>query len=43
MVLEGLRRIREDGHRIGVIDPDGLLGDRTMDDGTSVETSDDEV
>ena len=26
MVLEGLRRIREDGHRIGVIDPDGLLG-----------------
>lgn len=43
MVLEGLRRIREDGHRIGVIDPDGLLGDRTMDDGTSVETSDEEV
>lgn len=42
MVLEGLRRIREDGHRVAVIDPDGLLGDRRMDDGTQVEQSDDE-
>ncbi|WP_010122153.1 glutaminase [Corynebacterium nuruki] len=41
MVLEGLRRIREDGHRVAVIDPDGLLGDRRLDDGTQVETSED--
>jgi glutaminase len=41
MVLEGLRRIREDGHRVAVIDPDGLLGDRRLDDGTQVETSGD--
>ncbi|AGP30641.1 glutaminase [Corynebacterium terpenotabidum] len=40
MVLEGLRRIRTDGHRIAVIDPDHLLGDRRLGDGTTVEETD---
>jgi glutaminase len=41
MVLEALRRLREDGHRIAVVDPDHLLGDRRMEDGTQVEESTD--
>jgi glutaminase len=41
MVLEALRRLREDGHRIAVVDPDRLLGDRRMEDGTQVEESTD--
>lgn len=39
MVLEGIRRVRDDGHRVSVIDPDELLGDRRLEDGTEVEKS----
>lgn len=39
MVLEALQRFRAQGFRISVIDPDGLLGDRRLDDGTRVENS----
>ena len=33
---EGLRRIRESGFDIAIVDPDGELEDRTMSDGTEV-------
>lgn len=36
MLKEGLRRLREDGHHIAAIDPDELLTDLTMSDGTEV-------
>lgn len=36
MLKEGLRRMREAGYKIGVIDPDELIKDRTMRDGTKV-------
>ncbi|MGO1948557.1 MAG: glutaminase [Mycobacteriaceae bacterium] len=42
MVKEGLRRIREDGRRVAVLDPDGVLGDRTFSDGTTVDAADEE-
>ncbi|GAB3946830.1 glutaminase [Corynebacterium tapiri] len=34
MLKEGLRRLREDGHEIGVIDPEGELRSRVLDDGS---------
>lgn len=40
MVKEGLRRIREAGRKVAVIDPDNVLGDRRFEDGTEVETTD---
>ena len=36
MLKEGLRRIRESGFDIAIVDPDGELEDRTMSDGTEV-------
>lgn len=36
MLKEGLRRIREAGFDIAIVDPDGELEDRTMADGTEV-------
>lgn len=36
MLKEGLRRMRESGFQIGVIDPQELVKDRTMRDGTQV-------
>jgi glutaminase len=36
MLKEGLRRMRESGFQIGVIDPEELVKDRTMRDGTEV-------
>ncbi len=36
MLKEGLRRIRESGFDIAIVDPDGELEDRTMSDGTQV-------
>ncbi|AWB82537.1 glutaminase [Corynebacterium yudongzhengii] len=36
MLKEGLRRLREEGHEIGVIDPDGGLKQRLMDDGSQI-------
>ncbi len=36
MLKEGLRRMRDAGFQIGVIDPDELVKDRTMRDGTQV-------
>ena len=36
MLKEGLRRIREAGFDIAIVDPDGELEDRTMADGTKV-------
>ncbi|QCB29067.1 glutaminase [Corynebacterium endometrii] len=40
MLKEGLRRLREDGHHIAAIDPDGILSDRTLSDGTEVPLRD---
>lgn len=36
MLKEGLRRLREEGHEIGVIDPDNDLKQRLLDDGTQI-------
>jgi len=42
MLKEGLRRMREAGYKIGVIDPDELIKDRTMRDGTKVRRDENE-
>lgn len=42
MLKEGLRRMRDAGFQIGVIDPDELVKDRTMRDGTQVRRDDTE-
>lgn len=39
MVKEGLRRIREQGRKVAVVDPDNVLGKRRFEDGTEVETT----
>lgn len=39
MVKEGLRRIRESGKKVAVVDPDNVLGKRRFEDGTTVETT----
>lgn len=39
MVKEGLRRMKEDGLRVSVLDPDSMLGERVYEDGTEVETT----
>lgn len=40
MLKEGLRRLREGGNEIAVIDPDGTLTDRELSDGTVVPLAD---
>ncbi|QPK78818.1 glutaminase [Corynebacterium lizhenjunii] len=40
LLKEGLRRLREEGAEIAVIDPDGILTDREMSDGTLVPLAD---
>ncbi|MEX3517053.1 glutaminase [Corynebacterium camporealensis] len=42
MLKEGLRRIRESGFEIAVIDPNEILSNRTMSDGTEVPVGDHE-
>lgn len=37
MLLEGMRRMHQDGARVGLIDPDGILPDPDMGDGTYPE------
>lgn len=37
MLLEGMRRVRDDGARVGLIDTDGLLPDPDLGDGTYPE------
>jgi glutaminase len=39
MVKEGLRRIRESGKKVAVVDPSNVLGDRRFEDGTKVATT----
>ncbi|MDD7583013.1 glutaminase [Corynebacterium sp. 32222D000AT] len=40
MLKEGLRRLRESGHDIGVVDPDNRMTDLKMSDGTEVPVHD---
>lgn len=40
MLKEGLRRLRESGHDIGVVDPDNRMTDLKMADGTEVPVHD---
>ncbi|MDN6325061.1 MAG: glutaminase [Corynebacterium sp.] len=39
MVKEGLRRIRETGKKVAVVDPNNVLGKRRFEDGTTVATT----